>query len=632
MELLASLEELKTKNFLKILDEPDDLKNWVRLYLGIELPFGWIDSDSNGSPGDAIWEAYKTYRDDLYITNPGYIWLSSRDGCKTLSGSILNVLLVLHFKAEIAHLAAVRKQAEKCLEYTTGFFRRIKPYLEAHGRKMVSDSKSKIQILNEDTTISFIDVIIANLAGGNSQRATVGSYDEIDTLTSQGLVGYRESQLIPTRKNNHGPMSIKYSTRKFAFGIFEKEIQEINDTMESLVRWNILDITEKCLDARSLKDTTVEKPIRYAKKMMPLKIYTEEEMNASSEIDKSEFERIELYNGCLVCPLASVCKGKLADRPDGDRAGKRSLFKTIDFTIGNFRKTENEMAEAQLMCWKPTTTGLVYSRFKAQLGENLIDVCGAIELITGEKVKDRSYDDFIDLIRKYEIPVFAGVDFGYTHAAALVFFAVLPSGDCILFDCFASPGLETHDLAEIARGFNEEYNVDKWFCDGSQPGAVKTFRSKGLLCPEFTKDILGGISAIRSQVLTSTSARKLKVLMTENNEIVVTGFKKHHFILDPAGNVTKTPDDSEYADVMDAIRYFGQNIFAAKRRGSIVAALTEGQDRRMPESSDLQAAAYFRNKNLMLDQVRKLSSGSSTGQSKSGNMEEGKKKKVYWDM
>ena len=63
---LSFEENLKNKHFLDILKTQEDLKNWVYTYLDIVLPFGHIADGSNGSPGEAIWEAYRVYRDDLY--------------------------------------------------------------------------------------------------------------------------------------------------------------------------------------------------------------------------------------------------------------------------------------------------------------------------------------------------------------------------------------------------------------------------------------------------------------------------------------------------------------------------------------------------------------------------------------
>jgi len=566
------VEDAKKELFLAPLNSKEELRDWVYTFLDITLPFGNVsgineDISSDiiyGSPGDAIWEAYNTYKQDLYKENPGYIWMANRDGGKTLAGSILNVLLICQFKAEIAHLAAVKKQAEKCIEYTTIFIRKLTPYINHVGRKVISDSKHKIQILNEDGTVSFIDVIVASLAGGNSQRAHVGSYDELDTLSKQGLIGYKEAQLIPTRKNEHGPMTVKYSTRKFSFGIFEKEIQNRHISHEKLVQWNVLDITEKCFDDRSLKSTG-NINIRYTKKQLPALIKTQEEMDKVISQEKSEYRKIELYDGCLKCPLAATCQGRLTLRPDTDLAGAGSLFKTIDFTVGQFRKTDSEMAEAQLLCWKPTSAGLVYSRFSETLGDNIVSVAQAYEIVTGEIKEDITFDELVAKIKDLGIKVFAGVDFGFTHDSTIIIVAVLPDGNSLLLDTYGSPGLETHDFADIASNYQEKYGVWKWFLDQAAPSAIKTFRKKGMNCPDFKKDVMGGISAIRSQIITSTGVRKFKVVKTVENESSIKMLKEHHFLLDNAGNVTTTPDDDiGIADRADALRYIGQNVFDSK--------------------------------------------------------------------
>lgn len=490
--------------------------------------------------------------------------MASRDGAKTISGSILNVLLITHFKAEIAHLAAVRKQAEKAIEYTNTFIRKVKPYLESAGRKIVSDSKSKIQILNEDNSISYIDVIIANLAGGNSQRATVGSYDELDTLSKQGFVGYKEAKLIPTRKNFHGPMTVKYSTRKFSFGIFEKEIENRETTKEKLVQWNILDITEKCRDERSLKSTgNIHE--RFVKKELPMKLYTAEDVEKDLETNKGDYKKIQLFDGCLKCPLAAVCQGKLSERPDRDKEGPGVLLKSIDFTIGQFRSTDPDMAEAQLLCWKPTTEGLVYPKFSSSEGDNVVTIAQAYELVTGEEKPDATFDELVLAIRSLDIKVYAGVDFGFTNHSVIVILALLANGISLILDTYSKPGLESHEFAEIAEGYQEKYGVYKWFCDQAAPATIKTFKKKGLRCPEFKKDVQDGINSIRSQIITTMGHRLLKVVKTQENENILTMFKEHHFLLDVAGNVSKNPDDEAgTADIADATRYLGQNLFSTK--------------------------------------------------------------------
>ena len=90
MDNNESLEQLKKDLFLKVCETPEELSDWIELYLGIKLPFNNVSGKTTepdpaviySSPGLAIWEGYKTYRDDLYKENPGYIWIANRDGAK----------------------------------------------------------------------------------------------------------------------------------------------------------------------------------------------------------------------------------------------------------------------------------------------------------------------------------------------------------------------------------------------------------------------------------------------------------------------------------------------------------------------------------------------------------------------
>jgi hypothetical protein len=574
MSEISSEEQFKIDNFLKPLSSIEECEAWIYLYLGLQLPFTNVSEKTEDpeestlfmSPGQAIWECYNTYKEDLYIENPGYIFLGSRDGAKTLAGSILNVLLVLHFQAEVAHLAAVKKQAEKCIEYTNGFLRKIKSYLEIHNIKVISDSKSKIQILHPNGHLSYIDVIVASLAGGNSQRSTVGSYDELDTLSRQGLQGYKEALLIPTRKNGHGPLSIKYSTRKFAAGVMENEIASRFRNNEKLIKWNILDITEKCFPERNLKGDGLLHP-RYIKKQLPLKLYTQEDFSNVKDIDKPLFRKINLYSGCLKCPIAPICHGKLSERLDHEIPGEGSIFKTIDFTIGQFKKLNSDisMAEAQLLCWPPLSSGLVYPRFSSALGENAITITQAYNNLMGTEEQEVSFDKLVEVLHSLEINFFAGLDWGYTKCFALIIIAILPSGEIWIMDNFAAPGLELSDQLETSLYMQNKYNLKKIAPDTAYPGSIATFNKAGIKTFEFKKDVMSGIEAVRSSIINASGIRKLKVIVTENNKRILEMFKKHSFVLDNMGEPTMTPDDGEFADTADALRYIFQNIGLYKK-------------------------------------------------------------------
>jgi len=622
----VAIEEIKKRDFLKPFETIEDLSIWVEVYLGITLPYTnvsglTVDADNaviHSAPGLAIWEAYKTYKDDLYVENPGYIWIANRDGAKTLSGSILNILLLIHFKAEIAHLAAVKKQAEKCIEYTNIWLRKVKPYMEHHKRKIISDSKQKITVLNEDETVSYIDVVVANLAGGNSQRAHVGSYDELDTLSKQGLQGYKEAKLIPTRKNGHGPLRIKYSTRKFRFGVFAKEIEmalkgeEDQDLAEAgirvgsekVIQWNLLDITEHCATSRNKKEDG-QLHERYVKKELPMKLFTEEELVSMKDAELAKMRKVELYTGCLKCPLAAVCQGKLASRPETEISQNNSLFKTVDFAIGQFKvlKGDPDMAEAQLLCWRPSAAGLVYPRYSDSLDQgNVMSVPTAWARLTGEPKKDVTFDELIEMMHQLEIRFYAGLDWGYGKEFTMVVGAKMPDGSWWLVDNFAGPGLELDEQVEEGIKFQLRYRIKKWYPDQAYPGSIKTWKKKVGPCEKFTKDVMGGIESTRGVIMNAQGHRKMMIVVDGDGtrekgnfaQRLRDTFNKHAFLLDNTGEPTETPDDGEYSDTADSIRYLFQNVAGVQKRGPMVAK--SGTPAPASQQASLQSLRDVRNR------------------------------------
>lgn len=549
------ISDEKLTLFFTPCSSPKHMQDWVYEFFDVWLPLGYVDPESNSSPIEAMYEAYSAYRDDTCLLTSGYIWLSSRDSGKTLCGSILNVMLIIHFKSQVAHLAAVKKQAEKCIEYCNNFMRKAKPFLEAKGRKVISDSKSKIQILNEDESVSFIDVVVANLAGGNSQHVPVVSFDELDCLSAQGVVGYKEAQLIATRYKNKGPITIKYSTRKFAFGVFEQEIQNIKKTGEKLLRWNLLDITEYCKPERHLpNEPRVE---RYVSKDFPLSQITNEEYDGLPDKEREKYDKIECWSGCTKCLLLPVCRTRLADRSPQHYGG---LFKDVDFTIRQFKITSDDMAAAQLLCWRPSQAGLVYPRFSDE--ENTISLEDASKFLDIDPRS--SFEDIVAKIHALGIRMYASIDWGYRHCTAITISAIMPNGDWWFIDTYAQPGLEFDDVLAMAKRARDKYKVKLWFPDTSQPMFIKTFKKNKMPCKDFTKDVMGGVEAVRTQIMDASGRRRLKVLRHERNEQLIKGLKVHHFILDILGNPTQEVDDEEYSDICDTVRYTGQNLFKPK--------------------------------------------------------------------
>lgn len=746
-EMTLEEQQEYAKVLLQQIDSREAMKEWIMAFLGLDMPIGQVDPDSNSSPIDSIWEIYNTIKNNKGDENPGYIMLSAREGYKTLGASILEVLLMIHFRLTIAHMAAIQSQSAKAVQYINYFFTKIEPLLLAAGWTKTSESKNKISFRTDQDEDVYVRVVVATMAGANcidpgaiistkdrgeiraaeiekgdmvltrdyksnkdvyvtvygvqttnklsrkiklkSGRCIVvsddhpiftdsgwlraskirigdktitnsalsfgesavfleskvdtgnmtirnrinrktfacnknpnlkherelkksidsqfndevvsiellGSIDLIDisisnidkTLHSfyangilvhnsehtnllvvdeidvvQNPQAYEEAKLIPGFSKGFHPLTIKLSTRKFSFGLMQKEIDMAPVSGDKILRWNILDVTERCDE--SIHKPELPRKDLYIANNLPLKSISENEYNALSDTEKTAYSLYkDAYAGCHTCPLASVCKGKLASRPVNAKGG---LHKPISSVINTFKKVSPDMGEAQLLCWKPSSKGLVYSRFDGEINKgNVISLEKAWETITGDTVNKGSIKEYQlhQKIVSLDIPIYVGVDWGYTHDFVMVFFAIIPNGEVWVIDCYSQAGLEFSDCLKVAMEYRDKYNPIKWYADTAMPSHLKSFTKNGMKTAKFTKDVMGGIEALRSKIVDGSGKRYLKVLHTEANKKVINTFKKHHFKLGPDGNPTLVPDDTPgVSDQADAMRYVAQNLFPVK--------------------------------------------------------------------
>lgn len=575
---LTDEQKILAQTLLVRFSDKEQMALWIYNFLGIIVADEIIDENSTASMLEAGWECYEAFMNDTSKLVPGYIWLSARDCGKTLMGSILNIILMLHFDVSVAHMAAIKDQSQKSLSYINGFIRKLAPYLEYMNCKVVSESKDRASVQNEALEVNYIRVITATAAGGNSEHTPVVSFDELEVLSPEGLKGYKEAQNIPTRFNGYGPLVIKYSTRKYAAGIFAREVADAAKTGQLLRQWNLIDMTEKCKPERHQPEQPKVK--LYTRSFLPLSTITPDQYNSLPEKEKDDYKEIEAYAGCAKCPLLPVCKTKLAHRSDKAVCGPGSLYKDIDQVIGNFsRNTDPEIAEPQLLCWRPSTRGLVYPRFAKKHGEdgNLLSLREAYFEFFAEHYpadKDLTHKKFVEILVKNKVNFYCGVDFGTTNAFAIVVCAKFPGNKYWVMESIAITDLEFDEMLAEAKKIKVKYNPKAWYADYAIPAFIKTFKKNGLNCPKFIKDVMGGIEAVRGVVVNAVGQRHLRVLDVPQNRIILEMFEKHSFKLDSLGEPTEEPDDiGGIADPGDALRYLGQGIFEKKQKRNYNAVM-----------------------------------------------------------
>jgi len=549
-----------SKYMFQPLSSPEGLKDWIMYYLGLDMPMGIVDPDSTSSPIDAMWEIYNAVKNNDENAQSKFIMLSCRSGYKTLSSSILETLLMVHFKITIGHMASIKEQSAIAISYINLFFLKLEPLLTAAGWTNKSQNKSQIEFQTPEGESVYIKVVVCTPAGANSLHTNLFFIDEVDLINN--ILAYEESSKIPVYSKGRNPITVRLSTRKFAFGLMAKAVEDASEKNHRLLRWNLIDIAEKCPDSRHMPE--LPKVDRYVAKNLPLRQISVDEYNNLVDIEKQRWELLkEVHGGCAECKLLPVCKTRLASRPDTHVGG---LYRPIRSVIGDFEEGTNDMNEAQLMCWRPSAKGLVYPRFESSRETgNVITVEKAYETIVGVKLEKANELDLILAMKNAGVRFVAGVDWGYTHDFVIVIFALLANGEVWIVDCFSQAGLEFTDQLEVAKGYRDKYSPEKWWCDPAMPSSCVSFTKNGMRAPKFTKDVMGGIEALRSKITDAFGRRWLKVLHTEANQKIINTFIKHYFKLDTQGNPSMSPDDVPgIADQADAMRYVAQQMFPVK--------------------------------------------------------------------
>lgn len=545
---------------------------------------------------------------DLTVEDEHSYWSNGSISHNTITTAVLAIMTMVRLGFSVAITAAIRSQSEKAVQYIEMFLLRIKPYLQANGLTVIEQNKHNVKMRKTDGSTITLTIVICTVTGVNSAHVTLLIIDEVDVVRFKEA--FEEARLIPGMINGQYPLIVRTSTRKYAYGLMQQEIENAPLRNDRVLHWNILDVTERCPSERHLPH--LPKTKRWISRQMPLRNLSESEWLLLPPQQAELYDSIEAYAGCAQCSLLPVCKMRLASRPEWHRGG---MYKPIDFTIRAFNSVSPEMAESQLMCWKPSTTGLIYSRFSNDTENgNVYTLSKAWSVYTGEKPPPNlQLSDLIDRMIQGGSVFKAAVDWGYKHCFAITVHTILPNSEWWIVDTYAVPGLEFNEMMELAERVHKQYRILKWYPDDSQPMFITEFVRRKMPCVKFKKDVMGGIEAVRSQIVDTQSRRSLKVLQHERNEFLIKGLLNHHFKLDAQGNPTLEPDDEEYADVCDTVRYFAQNHFGAAKKVSHPSIL-------MPNTSAHTSPHLKVYRDFMTQKIQELSNNMVDARGRSGDL------------
>lgn len=596
-------EQLERKALFATCISKEHLHSWIKRYLRINMPDMIVCDDdnttppSNSSPMELIWEVYQKALDGNDEHFQRVLAYAGRDSFKTLSASILEILCLFHLRRDVAHMAAIEQQAQKAASYVSRYLQfpylrdfvvgnnkreiRIARYENPEGNILTPEEFDQLESKDQrtyDHIAHYMKIVIATMAGANSEHVSFMVLDELD-LAPSGPV--EEAKMIPAPGQVRGELPITFmtSTRKFATGLVQGELDKAakdKDYHLQVRHWNLIDVTKRCEPKRHLP-TEPRIPIYYSENT--LKAIGEAEYNMLAMEEKSKYQVKEGYTGCLKnCSLFAVCKGRLATKQkDTDPNAKpRSMLKPIPHVITQFKSVSPQHAKAQLMCWKPSSEGLIYPFF--QYSQHMLDPAQMFEKITGEEIPKDKLDMFTkaDLIRamiERGMEFHTGMDWGYTHNWAAVTGAK-DGNRFFVVDCISVPELETMQKIEMYKEKHGYLDATVW-PDPEDPASIATFRRHGVRMKKFDKkrgSVLGGIESVRAKFMPGLN-KEPEIFFLANDDgcqLLAERVAKYSWMLDANQKPTDIPSDVE-DDECDALRYIIMNLFGM--RGKFVAAV-----------------------------------------------------------
>lgn len=565
------------------------------LYLGIFFPVNTVYPTSNSSPTHAMFCIYNLFKNGGTVDCPQVVMCASRDSYKTLSAAAIEVLLFVHFQLPMAHAAAIKFQAGACVAYVNTMFRKIKPYLEHHGWKKTSDNKTLIEWRTPAGDDISLTVLTATKEGFNSRHVPFLVLDELDLMDG---AAFKESRMVPSMYRGIAPLILILSTRKFASGLMEREITRTPTIGGKVFQWNILDVAERISDEISLKH--LPKVERYISSQLPMSNLSPQEWLLLEEKDRNKYERLDAYAGIAEHKMLPVMRNYLADRPSEDIG---YLYKPLTAVHNNFKVTDIEIADAQLLCNKPSSAGLVYGRFNPLL--NVMTPEQALTQLLDSTPNNTSIDYLHDYLINLGITFIGGGDWGFTDYTSLVVLALLPGGVVWVVDGMLERGLEHSDVVKHAKELQDKWQVEKWYVDQNYPSLLVTMRKNGMKCPEFTKVVADGISALQAKIVDSTGVRRFFVIKQPNTERVIQMFGDYKWALDSHGNPTEKAyhDKDGVSDIADSLRYPMQNLFS---KGGKVMFTANADERLLKKPQTLQEQVSDKNTDLMYGKIKEL--------------------------
>lgn len=549
------------------LQDVEHLQLWIQKHLGFTLPDCRVTEYADMTPAEFVWTVYRAIMDGTPLN---IIGVSGRDGSKTVSLSVIDLLSILHDQRSAVHFGMILPQAKRARSYLEKYIQKI-PILSA---ALVREN-SKELVLKIDGAEVGLEILPCTKTAAQGAHAALVSWDEIGSADGPKLVaGYRDSAGVPGASTKGKPaVTVKISSRHAADSLVEAEIKAAEADAglgAKVVKWTTLDCTEQCTDARS---GTVPTPL-YIDTMKGLIATEAEYVELPSQAQEGYQLSNDTMDGCVKCPLVTLCKGKLRHQ-----TSKSVLLRKIDDVITKYRGGgSHEWALSQLMSLRASPEALVYKHFSRERHVPGWDVMW--ERLTGRKpVAPATRSQFVaEAMKRCEI--LSGQDFGWSSPSTCVTVAIDRKDNVYVLDAF---GRTYCDDPEFCNTVKEQahipYQVQMHIPDPENQSALSIMRKFPLEMPvaEVSKaagSVRGGINVIKALLRVPGTNNETKLfiapdLWASDDQLfpgLIEEFGMYRWPIEVDGSIDDSGNPEKGNDhFLDALRYvlfwrFGKDI------------------------------------------------------------------------
>jgi hypothetical protein len=562
-----------------------DLKNFIKYFLELELPDQKVSRHADIDPFHMVWEMY-----DICVNknNPDNIqellYVAARGSGKTLGAAIAELLIILHDQRDTAHVGAILSQAKRCYNYQQKFLlnKKIRPLIQPHDipedQRILEKSNMEKSTFNIGNEKIVLEVLPATLKAVNGFHGPLVVVDEVDTISGEGIKAYQDIAGMLDSKGNKVALRVGISTRKSRYGLMNKAMENADKEGRTVRKWTVLEFSQRCPDSRS----GIVPTLGYYNQDK-LDIISAEDFEKKDKTAQNEFLPHQ-YPGekCLSCPIAALCLGDAKNQ-----CSKSPMLKPIDDAIKKARENGPDWCISQLFNLKPSVEGIIYKEFDEKNHTKTWNEMWKI-LTSAEYPGECSHDMFVKKCRQMKLPCYAGIDWGWSNPSTLVVLYVDSKENVYVVRCDGRTYYNNPNWIHLIKTkWHNFYGIQLYFPDLANPGDGQLLREAGLMVPTVVdKNIPDGIQIVKKWLKSLASPMPKIFFAKETCQPIIQEFSLFHFETDAAGAITDTPC-KEHDHWLDALRY---PMFGLFGKPSMVTA---GYGLEISDSSALDGRGQF---------------------------------------